>query len=66
MDPLSRSTEEGTSHGNEVLSEDLAHLILVKTMLPTEDVRNKIQEAIGPFLTLQHGMGSKSQGVVLR
>ena len=29
MDPLSRSTENYKSHGNEMLSEDLAHIIQI-------------------------------------
>ena len=47
MDPLSRSTEEDTSHGNEMLLEDLAHII--QRPITNEAVRNKIKQAIGPY-----------------
>ena len=40
MDAHSRAPKKNTSHGNEVLPQD--------TMLPNEEVRAKIQQAIGP------------------
>ena len=46
MDPDSRAPEKNTSHGNEVLPQDTIHLI--KYHITNEEVRAKIQQAIGP------------------
>ena len=45
-----RDTDD-TSHGNDVLSEDLAHLTQKPLILTNEEVRNKIQQATGSDLT---------------
>ena len=42
MDPHSRAPEKNTSHGNEVLPQDVTN----------EEVRAKIQQAIGPHKDL--------------
>ena len=44
MDPHSRAAKTNTSHENEVLLQDTTHLIHVTN----EEVRAKIQQAIGP------------------
>ena len=46
MDPHSRAPKKNTSHGNEVLPQDNTHLI--KRHVTNEEVRAKIQQAIGP------------------
>ena len=45
MDPHSRAPKKNTSHGNEVLPQNTAHL---KDHVIKEEVRAKIQQAIGP------------------
>ena len=53
MDPQSRAQKKNTSHGNEVLQQNTTHLI--KDHVTNEEVRAKIQEAVGPhedFLTI--------------
>ena len=47
MDPHSRALKKNTSHGNEVLPQDTTHLIQ-KDHVTNEEVRAKIQQAIGP------------------
>ena len=46
MDPHSRAAKKNTSHGNEVLPQDTAQLIHYH--VTKEEVRAKIQHAIGP------------------
>ena len=46
MDPLSRAPNKNTSHGNKVLRQDTTHLI--QRPFTNEEVRAKIQQAIGP------------------
>ena len=46
MDPYSRAPRKNTSHGNEVLPQDTTHLI--QRPCTSEEVRSKIQQAIGP------------------
>ena len=46
MAPRSRVPKKNTSHGNNVLPQDTTHLI--KDRVINEDVRAKIQQAIGP------------------
>ena len=45
MDRHSRAQKKNTSHGNEVLPQDTTHL---KNHVTNEEVRAKIQQAIGP------------------
>ena len=54
MDPHSSAPKKNTSHGNEVLLHDTTHLIQ-RPCYQQEQVRAKIQQAIGPhedFLTI--------------
>ena len=46
IDPHSRAPEKNTSHGNEVLLQDTT--ISYKDHVTNEEVRAKIQQAIGP------------------
>ena len=46
MDPHSRAPKKNTSHGNEVLPQDTT--ISYKDNVTNEEVRAKIQQAIGP------------------
>ena len=46
MDPHSRAPKKNTSDGNEVLPQDTTHLI--QRPCYNEEVRAKIQQAIGP------------------
>ena len=46
MDPHSRAPKKNASHGNEVLPQDATHLI--QDHVTNEEVRAKIQYAIGP------------------
>ena len=46
MDPHSRAPKKNTSHGNEVLPQDLH--ISYKDRVTNKEVRAKIQQAIGP------------------
>ena len=46
MDPHSRAAKTYTSHGNEVLPQDTTHLI--QRPYYNEEVRAKIQQAVGP------------------
>ena len=50
MDPHSRAPKKNTSHGNEVLPQDTRHLIQrpYKDHVTNQEVRAKIQQAIGP------------------
>ena len=48
MDPQSRAPKKNTSHGNEVLPQDTTHFIHVKDHVTDEEVRAKIQQAVGP------------------
>ena len=45
MDPYSRAPKKNTSHGNEVLPQNTTHLS--KDHVTNEEVRAKIQQAIG-------------------
>ena len=47
MDPHSRAPKKNTNHGNEVLPQDTTHLIQ-RPYVTNEEVRAKIQQAIGP------------------
>ena len=47
MDPHSSAPKKNTSHGNEVLLHDTTHLIQ-RPCYQQEQVRAKIQQAIGP------------------
>ena len=47
MDPHSRAPKKNTSHGNEVLPQDTTHF-LQRPYVTNENVRAKIQQAIGP------------------
>ena len=46
MDPHSRDPKKNTSHGNEALPQDTTHLI--QRPYYNEEVRAKIQQAVGP------------------
>ena len=46
MDPHSRASKKNTSHGNEVLPQDTT--LSYKDHVINEDIRAKIQQAIGP------------------
>ena len=50
MDPLSRAPKNNTSHGNEVLPQDTT--ISYEDHVSNEEVRAKIQQAIGPHKDL--------------
>ena len=47
MDPHSRAPKKNTSHGHEVLPQDTTH-ISYKDHVTNDEVRAKIQQAIGP------------------
>ena len=47
MDPYSRAIKKNTSRGNELLPQDTTH-ISYKDHVTNEEVRAKIQQAIGP------------------
>ena len=63
--------KKNTSHGNEVLPQDTTHL--VQRHVTNEEVRAKIQQAIGPHENLltfvkrrklqRYGHGSRSSGL---
>ena len=71
MDPHSRAPKKNTSHGNEVLRKILH--ISYKDHVTNEEVRAKIQQAIGPHEDLLmivkrrklqwYGHGSRSSGL---
>ena len=48
MDPRSRAPKKSTSHINEVLPKDTTNLIQRPLIFTNEEVRAKIQQAIGP------------------
>ena len=47
MDPHSRAPEKNTSHGNEVLPQNILH-ISYKDHVTNDEVHAKIQQVIGP------------------
>ena len=58
----SRAPKKNTSHGNEVLPQDTTHLI--QRPVNNEEVRAKIQQAIGPhedLLTISEGSGEQGK-----
>ena len=67
MDPHSRAPNKNTSHGNEVLPQDTTHTY--KDHVTNEEVRAKIQQAIGPHedhLTIVKRRKLQSYGHVSR
>ena len=59
MDPHNRAPKKNTSHGNEVLH------ISYKDHVTNEDVRAKIQQAIGPYEDLLTIVKKKTQTAVM-
>ena len=68
MNPHIRAPKKNTSHGNEVLPQDTTH-ISYKDDATNEEVRAKIQQAIGPhedFLAIVKGRKLQWYGHVSR
>ena len=60
MDPRSGAPKKNTSHGNEVLPQML--LISYKDHVTNEEVRAKIQQAIGPHEEEEVGRQQSGNG----